>query len=165
MLVGWYIDNMKTKLLERVGLRPYSIGRVVYIGSLDKLPIFCEINYENQKLSITGVIDPKSNGNADHCGQIYDTIKDNIDIIKYAKGWNKIKTFQFVEYWKEWHLNHMQAGCEHQREKNWSSNDIGKVCKVCKYGYGTRWLHKDVPTDVLNWLDNLPEKTKDPVWI
>ena len=93
--------------------------------------VYCKVEFKDDKLSISGVIAPLPNGNAlGGCGQIdmefehrnpADNDKryaDNLimaDDIKFAKGWDKEKRFDFLEVWKNWHLNDMQAGCEHQR--------------------------------------------------
>jgi hypothetical protein len=158
---------MNTKQEERYGLRPYHIDKTVRIGSYKDdyyqslLPVYCKLEYKDAKLSISGVVAPLSNGDCrGSCGQMYDSIIDNLDTFKFAEGWDRVKAFQFVEYWKEWHLNDMQAGCEHQREEK-----TEKYCKICKYNYGSAWLKKEVPTKVLKWLDSLPVSDKIPVWI
>lgn len=116
-----------------------SIDKVLYLGSypeafpahnpkgeiIRQMPIFCKVEYKDGKLSISGVIAPKANGNCwGSCGQIYDEITENLNRIEWAKGWDKAKAFQFVEYWKEWHLNNLQAGCEHQRAAKWEDERI-----------------------------------------
>ena len=37
------------------------------------------------------------------------------DQIDFADGWNEELWLDFLEVWEVWHLNDMQAGCEHQR--------------------------------------------------
>jgi len=177
--------------------RPKTIDKVIRIGSYNDdyyktlLPVFCHIQYKDMKLSISGVVSPLKSGNCKgSCGQIYDEIIDNLDNFTYAKSWNKAKAFQFVEYWKEFHLNDMQAGCEHQRAEKWediliddtkprtqdnmamwtSYKDnkkqglLSKPCKICGYKYGSKWLKKEVPTNVLIWLNNLPLSDRTPNW-
>lgn len=195
------MDNKKQELY---GLRPSSIQKVVRIGSYkddyhaQSMPVFCKIEYTNGKLSISGVVAPLSNGDArGSCGQMYDSIIENLDAFTFAQGWDKVKAFQFVEYWKAWHLNDLRAGCEHQRALGWdkirinpselpdsrSNRDengilaswvhpeehkkgvLGKACPVCGYKYGTSWLTEEVPTDVLKWLEALPNTDRTPAWI
>lgn len=178
----------KTQREEYLGFRPKTIDKkVVYIGEYtphyEKLPlhIFCKINYTDGKLSISGVVSPTKGGNArGSCGQMYDEIVENLDAIKYAEGWSKLKAFQFVETWKEWHLNDMKAGSPKQEEfvKEWKRNgnkyDYTAVCDALQraglledngYTYGTKWLTVEVPTEVLQFLQSLPEPTRTPAWI
>lgn len=42
---------------------------------------------------------------------------------------------------------------------------LGQPCKVCGYQYGTKWLHEDVPDDVLKWLNELPDTDIKPAWV
>lgn len=42
---------------------------------------------------------------------------------------------------------------------------LGKPCPVCGYKYGTSWLKEDVPEDVLQFLYNLPDTTREPAWV
>ncbi len=104
-----------------------------------KYPVFCKIKFENGNLSISGVIGPKSNGNAwGGCGQIDMEFKhadSNHDDkryshlippsdLRFANGWNQTAWYKFLETWKCWHLNDMQAGCEHQRAEKWENKRI-----------------------------------------
>ena len=41
-----------------------------------------------------------------------------------------------------------------------------KPCEVCGYEYGTEWLREEVPADVLEWLQALPQNTGMPLcWL
>ncbi|MHC4977189.1 MAG: hypothetical protein ACYTF7_11375 [Planctomycetota bacterium] len=40
---------------------------------------------------------------------------------------------------------------------------LTKPCEVCGYEYGTKWLHEDVPADVLAWLEQLPPDSSMPL--
>jgi hypothetical protein len=107
-----------------------------------------------------------------------------ISNMSFANGWNKAKMITFKEIWSKYHLNDMQAGCEHQRKympivkmlttdkffyaDNYS--DIVKLplyghCYECDYRYGTAWLRKEVPNNVIEWLLSLPDTEKTPAWI
>jgi len=94
--------------------------------------IFIKAEFENGKFSMSGVIGPLSNGDAlGGCGQInmefdHRNKKDNDDRyselitpdkITFANGWNAEKFYDLLDIWGKWHLNDMQAGCIHQREK------------------------------------------------
>ena len=41
---------------------------------------------------------------------------------------------------------------------------LGKPCPACGYEYGSAWLFEDVPSDVIEWLESLPESDKTPPW-
>ena len=42
---------------------------------------------------------------------------------------------------------------------------IGRECPVCGYKYGTSWKVEEVPQDVIEWLNNLPETKVTPAWV
>lgn len=42
---------------------------------------------------------------------------------------------------------------------------LTKPCDVCGYKYGTKWLHEDVPADVLDFLAALPDTDRTPAWV
>lgn len=96
------------------------------------MPIYCQIEFTDGKLSITGVEGPKSNGDcAGSCGQIVDHLA--ADIRELSPGWTPEMLNQFVETWNAWHLNDLRAGCEHQRAENWGREEV----EVITYGYAT----------------------------
>lgn len=77
-----------------------------------------------------------------HCGQC-------IDII-YEKIPNEI-TERIYQIWSRWHLNSMHAGCIHQREfeKEPYEKHEGHHCDICDYTYGTKWIHEDLPAEII----------------
>lgn len=52
--------------------------------------------------------------------------------------------------WEHHHLNTLKAGCEHIVD-----GDIGDVCPVTGYRWGSAWLATIVPEEVLTGLRNL----------
>lgn len=172
-----------------------------------KWPVFCKIEFEDGKLSISGVHGPLASGNAmGSCGQIewgFDHLdKEENDSrgepilakdLRFAPGWNQAKWYKFLHYWKEWHLNDMQAACEHQREMGWTYENHhgvwvpdkkividefntgeqpmkfdpykGEACPVCGYEIGSAWLTKEVPQDVIDFLFSLPDTDRRPNWV
>ena len=123
------------------------IHKVVRVGTMAednrRASIYCKISYvENEKggkFSISGVIGPKSNGNAiGSCGQIDMEFKHRNASdddsrhahpiapreIDFAEGWDKEKWFDFLDIWKRWHLNDMKANCEHQKGPEWTPKDV-----------------------------------------
>lgn len=113
--------------------------KVIYPGSVDigrptKTPLFCKIEYTGSKLSISGVIGPKSNGDAwGGCGQIEMEFKHRNpahndsrthelitpESMEFAAGWNADTWLEFLEVWHLYHLNDMKPECEHQRAAGW----------------------------------------------
>lgn len=117
------------------------MDKIVRIGSIKpewmhrEIDVFYKIEIKDGNLSISGVIGPKSNGDAwGGCGQInmdfeHRNPADNdkrepnpikADSFTFAPGWDKEKWFNFLDIWGKWHLNNMRAGCVHQRE-NWET--------------------------------------------
>lgn len=142
--------------------------KILFLGQQKEnnkdLKVFCKIEFKNGNLSISGVIEPKQNGDAGgSCGQIYDELKN--PFMSYGNGWDREKVDDFVAIWKKWHLNDMQAGCEHQRIFDWGNDKVKKPCPICGYKYGTAWLKEDLPDWVVSYLEALPESELKPAWI
>lgn len=77
------------------------------------LAVWVESELNNGKLSISGVTGPRSNGDAwGSCGQIINDLRAP-EFTPLAG----IDTTRLTGIWNEWHLNDMQAECEHQRRK------------------------------------------------
>ena len=90
---------------------------------------FCKIEFSEGKLSISGVIGPRSNGNCrGSCGQCVDEIREGTP----AEGWTREMVYQFCDIWKKWHLNDMCPYCPHQKELGW--NELA-VKRVTLYNY------------------------------
>lgn len=162
-----------------------------------EVPAFVKIEYKEKKpgekvLSITGVIGPMRNGDCrGSCGQCIDEISDGIP----ADGWDVDMIKKLCKIWERWHLNDMNAACEHQRAAGWIEKAkivvkmykhtttteekalgwlrtevhpeeiLGKECPVCGYKYGSGWLYESVPSDVIDWLFNLPDTKIKPAWV
>lgn len=102
--------------------------RVVHLGTVKAnlrwASVFCKIEYEKGRLSITGVVGPLRSGNAlGGCGQIEDEIRD-AEFNRFAPGWDHALVKRFVEAWDRWHLNDMRAGCSHQRAAGWGRTKL-----------------------------------------
>ena len=51
-----------------------------------------------------------------------------------------------------WHLNDMRADCEHQEAAVAGGREryeCGDVCEVCGYRYGSAWLKRDLPAEIV----------------
>lgn len=118
-----------------------------YVGGLKKpVQVFVKINYEPSpdeskelqsykhafikkyegtgRLSISGVVGPRSNGDAyGSCGQIADTIREAINAGEFtpnsAQGWTVPDVLSFLDLWDRYHLNDMRPECDHQRAAGW----------------------------------------------
>lgn len=131
-----FLQALKIKAMHKI----VNIGTVpAPDGRTGRAEIFCKINTEAGKLSISGVIGPLKNGNArGSCGQIADDIREamNAGEIKRAAGWEEKPDtrgewtgteyarvndplVKFINVWDRWHLNDMRAACEHQRAAGW----------------------------------------------
>jgi len=130
--------------------------RHLYLGKLDigdRSPrdVYCTIKLSEGRLSITGVIGPRYNGDAfGGCGQII----GDLDPAKmsYASGWGNDMLALFKAVWKDWHLNDMRAGCEHQRAMGWQKARIDPSKE-------TGW-HIDNNANLRQWMyyePNYPE--------
>lgn len=75
-------------------------------------------------LRITGVVDPRSNGDCYSAGQCYDEMRQGVA----NEGWTADSLYKLLDIWQRWHMNDAKPYCEHQRD--W---DGGKVCKLYEY--------------------------------
>lgn len=155
--------------------------KVINIGT-DKdtrSQVFCNIEFnEKKKLSITGVIGPRSNGDAKSCGQI----NGSFNINKFANGWNDALLTMFLTVWDKYHLNDMQAGTIKQTAiieqykadfPDWRY-EYTQACTILEdndiliddgYQYGSKWLSIEVPASVISFLEGLPETENTPAWV
>lgn len=147
--------------------------------------IFCKVEFKDGKLSIVGVEGPLPSGNAiGGCGQIDMHLRDNIQSIKPAPGWNINMLRRFFAIWQEWHLNDMQAGSPAQMaylKANpvtavYLENYYEKASEALAaaglnpdpetgYKYGSAWLAVEVPADALEFLRSLPDTDITPAWV
>ncbi len=80
--------------------------------------VFAFIQWDGDKLSLTGVEGPRANGDAHgSCGQIDGHAWDNYTA-RPGIDLDKLR-----EVWHRWHLNDMRAGCEHQRALGWGDGE------------------------------------------
>lgn len=146
-----------------------------------KYPVFCEIKYIGGKLSISGVIAPNrwvnSKGGAGQIDMEFDhedksqndtryTDPFKASELRFTEGWNVSKWYKFLDIWHKWHLNDLHAECEHQEAAGITyHNDPSNVCVVCGYKIGSAWTFREVPADVIRFLESLPDTDKQPAWI
>jgi len=46
-----------------------------------------------------------------------------------------------------------------------SEDKMSKPCPVCGYRYGSQWLWEEIPVEVIEFLESLPETEVQPVWV
>lgn len=76
-----------------------------------------------------------------------------LDVVKNGKLCEKDKAIylEVFRLWKNYHLNEMNAGCEHQEK----DTPIGEVCPICGYRYGSAWLYRKIPEKDLETIKHL----------
>ena len=85
---------------------------------------FACIEFKNERLSITGVVGPISNGNCyGSCGQCIDEIRQGTP----TQDWTREMLNTFCDIWEQWHLNDMRPYCKHQKELGWDKKASEKV--------------------------------------
>lgn len=134
--------------------------------------VVATVKFTNGKFTIIGDVGPKGRYG---CGQIL-SVRSRIFKSPYTDG----QLDFFFKIWKDWHLNDMRAGCEHQRALGWDKiklDDAGewvqsnmamwttedqhekgvlsKPCPVCGYKYGSQWLFEEVPAWVIEFIKSL----------
>lgn len=76
-----------------------------------------------------------------------------LDLIQNGKLCEEDKTIylEIFRLWKNYHLNGMNAGCEHQKK----GTPGGGVCPICGYRYGSAWLYREIPKKDLEAIKHL----------
>jgi hypothetical protein len=86
-----------------------------------------------------------------HCGQMDDSIRQALaagEITRYAPGWNRARLTHALDLWERWHLNDMQAACEHQRARGETyATHPSAECPDCGYRLDSAWLAEPIPAD------------------
>jgi hypothetical protein len=89
----------------------------------------------------------------DSGGQMQGELREQREAIDYAPGWSPGKLVELLDVWDTYHLNDMQAGCEHQRALGWTYNEHpAEPCPECGYKMGTEWRTMPVPAEVIEYL-------------
>lgn len=84
-------------------------------------PVYCKIDWDGDKLSITGVHGPKHNGDAyGSCGQIDMGLSEvPAEQWNFAPGWTAAKLAKFWQVWSDWHLNDIRAYDAEMKAAGW----------------------------------------------
>ncbi len=145
-------------------------------------PVHITIDIEKKDkglvLSISGIEGALRSGNAyGGCGQIdvdyaHRNPKDNDPrytefkhLVKFAPGWTEDLWFDLLDIWERWHLNDMNAECEHQRARGetWETNPLA-ICPDCGYKLGSAWQYEPLPDSVVNFIRSLPDPNIPCAW-
>ena len=135
------------------------VSQVFRIGTIDREGLFVEVTLkdaygDSPALSIMGWTQLRRNTDWSSGGQIVSTLLD--PAVKPYGDWTKADIHKLAFVWRLYHLNTMQAACEHQREDGWQySTHTGKSCPFCGYQIGSAWLSKPIPADVLEYVRGL----------
>ena len=159
------------------------MNKTLYIGNMPdcKWPIFAKVKFEDGKFTISAVEGPMKSGNckgsAGQCRESLLTCLPEGDL-------SKEQLEKLYAIWNEWHLNDLQAGSPDQEkflEQQSNDYDYNTACTVLEaaglnpdpnymhndepYRYGSAWLRKEVPEDVIEWVFNLPSTSRSPNWV
>lgn len=139
-----------------------------YIGrDRDGLKVYVEINLTKQRLGMTGTDHQPVSGpterlsitgeirkgrRVESCGQITLGPIDTTD-----SAWNAQDVATLRQIWADWHLNDMNAACDHMTVRKGGDYDANKhqVCAESGYKYGSAWLYRPIPSHILKEVKRL----------
>lgn len=85
---------------------------------------YVKITYDGKRLSLSGVIGPKSNGNClGAAGQCVEEISRGTP----KPPWNDAMLQKLCAIWDEWHLNDLRPYCRHQKDLGWDKMATEKL--------------------------------------
>lgn len=146
--------------------------------------VFCEVTVKDGTLSIHGVVGPCKGG---RCWGSAGQIQDCLEGLVPGNGWTQEMVEEFLDIWREWHLNDMVAGSprqmaflkDYRAENGWKGYE--EECNALEeaglledeecmvegkpYRYGSSWLKKELPAEVLGFLRGIPASMKKPAWV
>jgi len=126
-------------------------------------------NEYNKILTLSIVGDVVNRGKSIIFGQINDTIKKLLENDGFCCLFlKKEDIMKLLEIWKEYHLNDLIPGTKRQMEilKKYGIVDYETAVEILKqhnlyidngYKYGSGWLYKPIPNEVIEFLKDLPE--------
>lgn len=126
--------------------KTFNFGKIDYLGSGRRnCAVTVEVELESGKddkpiFSVSGTIWNTKKTDTYSFGQNLDEIAKHIDDPLFAK---------IYTYWKMYHLNHMNAGCRHQRALGWGMTMLKMPCPVCGYKWGTEWKYSPIDPEDL----------------
>jgi hypothetical protein len=114
--------------------RTILIGESVYGGDVE-IEIKLEPKSDDDtrlRLSMVGAVWQRNRRDWESGGQNYESLKDDCAELFIPED----KLDRMLAVWRRWHLNDLQAGCEHQR----ASWDTTKKVTLRHYGWTTKFL-------------------------
>ena len=157
------------------------------IGQVNRGKVFVTVTYTQEgKLSISGVVGPRSNGDCKGASGQLNMCLTVDDFKSFGKGFDRAQVQELFNVWEKYHLNELQAGSPAQTAylesiKNelvaslstgqfvdhysWACNRLKKqglnpdpnfIHNGKPYKYGSAWLKIDVPNHVIDFLRGLP---------
>ena len=152
------------------------IGRVKgeSYGYKQSLEVTLDIELKDQRngleLTISGNVWNKRKTDVVSCGQNYDELLEHLNKNEF-KTLNVVHVndlYSLITIWKRWHLNGMNAGCEHQRnllrtkKANFPDHSYTelikfqdfKKCSECGYAYGSAWKYEELPEAVIQFVQD-----------
>jgi hypothetical protein len=113
------------------------------------------------RVSISGLGYRKHARNATSAGQIIGDAESVLHGGRVAPGVERADLARLLDIWREWHLNDMVAECVHQTPTGEGISERLRqtpACPVTGYKYGTLWLVRPVPADVIAELRLICER-------
>jgi hypothetical protein len=111
------------------------------------------------------------------CGNGGQNLEETADINSYKELFvTESDLNTIIDIWNKWHLNDMNAGTEKQQAfinewKKLNKYEYSEVCEALKevnlyidngYKYGSQWLVKPLPEEVITEITNIFEKYNKP---
>lgn len=102
------------------------------------------------RFSAMGCIVEKGETDAHSFGQCLDILPE---VVEPTKGLTRADILMIHEIWEQYHLNDMNAGCEHMAKgAGWG---LGDVCPLCGYSWGSAWKYRPIPDYIMKEIARL----------
>ena len=151
--------------------KTFTFDKIAFYGgkriNLPEVEVELEYKDKGPVLSICGSIWNSKHTDCVCCGQCLDTM------MKFSSLANNALFKKLHRLWTDWHLNDLRAGTVKQEDALKDARKAGhKICgyeDACKYlesiglledngyKYGSSWLYREIPNDVLQEIEALFE--------
>jgi hypothetical protein len=122
-LIGWYDDGRYRRRVEaEITLREREQGTELSVTATGG-----RAYKASGEFRLDSIGDPLDY----HAGQATSEVEAVTD---FAPGWDAMRAARLVDIWRRWHLNGMQAACEHQRAEGWTERPIDPSKPLDTYG-------------------------------
>lgn len=146
--VGWvpasryYNSNARRNLRVTVDIRMEYLTRQPSYRTTDHKVVTRPLDF-----SMSGAVWNLKGDDCLTCGQI---VSDLRDITKFERGITGPQMIVLIGLWKQFHLNGMEAGCEHQRKFADVPDDIPERDR-------SKWLLRNEPVCAIPWPGDDPD--------